>query len=480
MRRKPAGGIHEQRAANTQSSEFEPSSELAEAEAQALAALEAQPTNVLPGAHLTRGLAPAQQDADWEQDATCHYPRLALAQSLPRAANSNQPTRMRGVRSPPSAAQVARDWEEEPITTHFSRALAPASAGLSELIELSSLLEPDEDPSAADGLWSNYEAVARESARGNAQPERRRPELPLGKRPAAHANPSAVPVAQRAPAQATRRAVATHRHTPASDERVPAQASLAPELRQGVEAQERTSLRPGRSPWLWSLSAALPICIVLVAYVLWGARSPHAVGTASDVLAPALSVAAQPTAAAQVPTIQRDAKSGEPSAAEAAPATEPPTSIEPALALEPAPALEPTLGLELASAIAPVVSALGPSTARARRGHPRAGYGVRHTRRITPLVESSTEAAAEAQASPSLPGSGTLQINSRPWARIWVDGGFVGNTPQRALQLHAGHHTVRLVNETFAMSKTIDVTIAPGHTLKRVEVLDEDAAASAR
>jgi hypothetical protein len=34
---------------------------------------------------------------------------------------------------------------------------------------------------------------------------------------------------------------------------------------------------------------------------------------------------------------------------------------------------------------------------------------------------------------------------------------------------------VRLVNDAFGMSKTIDVTIAAGQTVRRVETLDEDA-----
>jgi hypothetical protein len=73
---------------------------------------------------------------------------------------------------------------------------------------------------------------------------------------------------------------------------------------------------------------------------------------------------------------------------------------------------------------------------------------------------------------------GTLQVNSRPWARILVDGHFMGHTPQRALRLAAGHHRVLLVNDQLDMNKFFEVTIEPGEVVTRVEVLDESAHSS--
>jgi len=70
-------------------------------------------------------------------------------------------------------------------------------------------------------------------------------------------------------------------------------------------------------------------------------------------------------------------------------------------------------------------------------------------------------------------GTGTLRINSRPWARVIVDGKDVGTTPQLGLQLPAGKHRVKLVNEPMAMSKTIRVSIAPGETQTQIVNLAE-------
>jgi hypothetical protein len=70
---------------------------------------------------------------------------------------------------------------------------------------------------------------------------------------------------------------------------------------------------------------------------------------------------------------------------------------------------------------------------------------------------------------------GTLQVNSRPWARILVDGRFMGHTPQRALRLPAGMHRVLLVNDPLETNKVFEVVIQPGEVVTRVEILDESA-----
>jgi hypothetical protein len=70
-------------------------------------------------------------------------------------------------------------------------------------------------------------------------------------------------------------------------------------------------------------------------------------------------------------------------------------------------------------------------------------------------------------------GTGTLQINSRPWANVFVDGQMVGHTPQMALSLPAGRHQIKLVNPPMNMSKDLSVTIEAGRTLTKVETLSE-------
>jgi hypothetical protein len=70
---------------------------------------------------------------------------------------------------------------------------------------------------------------------------------------------------------------------------------------------------------------------------------------------------------------------------------------------------------------------------------------------------------------------GTLRINSRPWALLFIDGVYVGNTPQPALRLRPGEHSVRLVNTDFGMSRVFTVELGAGETLTRVETLGDDA-----
>lgn len=93
-------------------------------------------------------------------------------------------------------------------------------------------------------------------------------------------------------------------------------------------------------------------------------------------------------------------------------------------------------------------------------------------RPIQPLREP-LEVEEEAGTSEPAP-EGILQVNSRPWARVIVDGRFVGNTPQRALKLPAGRHRVQLINEPLEMSKMLDVVITAGETITRVELLDDN------
>lgn len=81
--------------------------------------------------------------------------------------------------------------------------------------------------------------------------------------------------------------------------------------------------------------------------------------------------------------------------------------------------------------------------------------------------------AADANPSSSGAGVGTLRINSRPWAHVFVDGSLVGNTPQLGIYLKPGAHEVRLVNPQFAMQKTFKIQMHAGESLTRSENLEE-------
>ena len=97
---------------------------------------------------------------------------------------------------------------------------------------------------------------------------------------------------------------------------------------------------------------------------------------------------------------------------------------------------------------------------------------IQFSRNATPLPDSGPE--DEADKPRQAAGQGTLQINSRPWAKVVVDGKFMSHTPQRALKLPAGWHRVRLINEPLGMSKSLDIEITANETSRFVEMLDED------
>lgn len=64
--------------------------------------------------------------------------------------------------------------------------------------------------------------------------------------------------------------------------------------------------------------------------------------------------------------------------------------------------------------------------------------------------------------------TGTLRLNSRPWAQVLVDGRPVGNTPQPNLQLSAGKHKIQLSNPQLGLHKSVTVTIKAGEIATQV------------
>jgi hypothetical protein len=131
-------------------------------------------------------------------------------------------------------------------------------------------------------------------------------------------------------------------------------------------------------------------------------------------------------------------------------------------------------GKPLEGAAAPLSSH---ELAKQRRAERRAAkVASRYLSRKTHTQSSATSdigVPAEAAATAASHGAktGTLQINSRPWADVYVDDRPVGHTPQMGLQLSPGHHTIKLTNPTMGMSKTLSVTIRAGETVKKIETL---------
>lgn len=108
------------------------------------------------------------------------------------------------------------------------------------------------------------------------------------------------------------------------------------------------------------------------------------------------------------------------------------------------------------------------AAAQARRE--RATGAVASEPQTSPTWAANMPTAATAKTSKS---SGTLRVNSRPWAQVFIDGKLVGNTPQLGIVMPPGEHSVRLNNPTFAMSKSIQVDVRAGKTVTLVEQLDQ-------
>ncbi|MEM9862226.1 MAG: PEGA domain-containing protein [Myxococcota bacterium] len=88
---------------------------------------------------------------------------------------------------------------------------------------------------------------------------------------------------------------------------------------------------------------------------------------------------------------------------------------------------------------------------------------VRDTPMTTPMVTPMT--------TPMATGNGTVDINTRPWSEVYVDGRRVGNTPQRGLTLSAGRHRIRFVNPDFNISETMTITVRAGQNERVIRTL---------
>lgn len=62
----------------------------------------------------------------------------------------------------------------------------------------------------------------------------------------------------------------------------------------------------------------------------------------------------------------------------------------------------------------------------------------------------------------STKGTGTLTVTTSPWAEVYVDGEFLGNTPVLRHGLEPGKHVVKLVNDGMGISETLSVTVEDG------------------
>ncbi len=77
-------------------------------------------------------------------------------------------------------------------------------------------------------------------------------------------------------------------------------------------------------------------------------------------------------------------------------------------------------------------------------------------------------AAEDQEASPAVKTAarGRLDINARPWARVFLDGKHVGYTPLSLEHVPAGRHVLRLVNPDLGVERRISVKVKPGAVRK--------------
>jgi serine/threonine protein kinase len=66
---------------------------------------------------------------------------------------------------------------------------------------------------------------------------------------------------------------------------------------------------------------------------------------------------------------------------------------------------------------------------------------------------------------------GTLDLNAMPWASVYIDGKYRGETPIQGLRLAAGPHRVRLVNRKHGKRHSLRIEIQANRTLKKVVVM---------
>jgi eukaryotic-like serine/threonine-protein kinase len=63
-------------------------------------------------------------------------------------------------------------------------------------------------------------------------------------------------------------------------------------------------------------------------------------------------------------------------------------------------------------------------------------------------------------------GTGLLTLDTKPWAKLYVDGKYVDTTPVNKVELAAGVHSIRLVNEGAGVDESRRITIKAGATFK--------------
>jgi hypothetical protein len=244
------------------------------------------------------------------------------------------------------------------------------------------------------------------------------------------------------------------------------------EPRFGIEGSLPRSLRPGQSERGRNYGAVLAGLLVIGLGTMWAMRGPAWSRAMLSISSYGASIASTRASLGHGHVVEP--RPSTPIVPEA-----PPTAAADLVA---APAVEL---MEFDLADVPLDKRAGSKAeARAKRAQRQAALKAKRAKKgaavakpIQPLVEDEQEYQEPVYYRAAV-NEGTLQVNSRPWSRILVDGQFMGHTPQRALRLAAGRHRVLLVNDELDMNKFFEITIEAGEVVTRVEVLDESAHSS--
>lgn len=92
----------------------------------------------------------------------------------------------------------------------------------------------------------------------------------------------------------------------------------------------------------------------------------------------------------------------------------------------------------------------------------KSGFESVRTSATGPKAGSGTLVSQSLKAVPAEPG--LLDVNATPWAKVYIDGRYIGDTPIKSHSLPAGSHKIRLSNPRLEQDKNGRITIRAGKT----------------
>ena len=248
---------------------------------------------------------------------------------------------------------------------------------------------------------------------------------------------------------------------------------LRPSRSMGTLNIERPEQRPSKSS---PLPVALGVvCIILavvcMALILTPPRAGRAPASVEVVHATPTNVVPPKTLPAPTPDVPvTEAKAPlAPATPTVVAATPVPAPAAPAVAVvaQPAPKARPTTRI-----------AQAPATRRPARRAPAAAPVARaapapiEAPAYASPAPAPTAARASVRPTPQAASYGFIELNTRPWSRVYIDGREAGETPLLRYRLKAGRHAITLVNNKFGLRKEMMVRVKGGETKKVVVDLD--------